>query len=278
MTVYADPERVLVIIPAYNEEGAIGDVVYGARQALPGADVLVIDDGSADETVFEALSAGAMIVQHPFNLGIGATVQTGLKYACSEGYDVVLRLDGDGQHSQADIPTLFAALHEHGVDAVFGSRFLGTEAAMRIPLPRRLGIVCFACLVTLLTRQRATDTTSGFYCLNRRAIGVLADYMPQDYPEVEGRVILHKAKLRTLEVATHMQERRAGISSIDSWRSLYYALKVSVAVLITALKDIPALPKEFGHVDTRRAANIGRSLQPAFVAGDRATDSKAKAS
>jgi glycosyltransferase involved in cell wall biosynthesis len=277
MTGSTASEHVLVIIPAYNEEGAVHEVVCGVRQVLPAADVLVIDDGSSDGTAYQAHLAGASVIRHPFNMGIGATVQTGLKHACNEGYDVVIRLDGDGQHSHEDIPKLYAALLEHKVDAVFGSRFMGGDSTMNIPFSRRVGILCFACLVTALTRQRATDTTSGFCCLNRRAINVLASYTPQDYPEVEGRVILHKAKLLTAEIPAHMRARQAGVSSIDSWRSLYYALKVTVAVLITALKDIPVLPKEFGHVDTSQPATFGRYFQPALVPGDRSTDSPAKA-
>lgn len=278
MTGSTASEHVLVIIPAYNEEGAVHEVVRGVRQVLPGVDVLVVDDGSSDRTAYRATMAGASVIRHPFNMGIGATVQTGLKYARAEGYDVVIRLDGDGQHSHGDIPALYAALEEYGVDAIFGSRFLGTNAAMDIPFSRRVGIFCFACLVTLLTRQRATDTTSGFCCLNRRAIDVLAHYMPHDYPEVEGRVILHKAHLRTAEIATHMRARRAGVSSIDSWRSAYYACKVTVSVLITALKDFPvAMPKESGHGDTIWSADSGRHSQPALVPGDCSANPPAKA-
>ena len=189
----------LAIIPAYNEQGAIGRVVAGVHTVWPEIHVLVIDDGSADRTAEEAERAGALVVRHPFNLGIGAAVQTGLRFACQEGYDIVFRLDGDGQHSQADLPLLLAALREARVDAVFGSRFLGVDASMNIPLTRRLGIACFRTLVTMLTGQRATDTTSGFCCLNRRAVEVLARYMPQDYPEVESRVVLHKAGLAEAE-------------------------------------------------------------------------------
>ena len=116
------------MIPAYNEQGAIRRVAAGVREVLPEADVLVVDDGSSDRTMEEAEAAGALVVRHPFNLGIGATVQTGLRFACEEGYEIVFRLDGDGQHNPSDLPLLYAALRENRVDSVFGSRFMGTDS------------------------------------------------------------------------------------------------------------------------------------------------------
>ena len=243
-------ERLLVLIPAYNEQAAVRGVVSKVRQVVPHADVLVVDDGSSDNTAQTAERAGAFVVRHPFNLGIGGAVQTGLKFARQQNYDVVIRLDGDGQHNPSDIPSLYAILQGSKVDVVVGSRFLGKSGRMHIPFLRRLGIYTFALLVSLLTGHRATDTTSGFVALNRRAVQALVTYMPQDYPEVESRIVLHKAGLTTLERPAHMQARLTGVSSIDSWRSIYYALKVSVAVLIGAVKDIPAIPKEMVNVDT----------------------------
>jgi glycosyltransferase involved in cell wall biosynthesis len=243
-------ERLLVLIPAYNEQAAIGGVVNGARRVLPDAHVLVVDDGSTDNTAHEAQSAGAFVVRHPFNLGIGGAVQTGLKFAQRGDYDVVIRLDGDGQHSPSDIPTLHSILGADHVDVVIGSRFLVTTKRMQIPFLRWLGICTFAALVSLLTGRRVTDTTSGFSAMNRRAVDALATYMPQDYPEVESRIVLHKAGLKTLELPARMHARRSGVSSINSWRSIYYALKVSVAVLIGALKEVPTLPQEVVNADT----------------------------
>ena len=242
-------ERLLVLIPAYNEQATIRQVVSGARDAIPHADVLVVDDGSIDHTAQEAESGGAFVIRHPFNLGIGGAVQTGLKFAQQEDYDLVIRLDGDGQHNPSEIPSLYAILRAGNVDVVIGSRFLGDSGRMHIPFSRRLGITVFAVMVSSLTGRRATDTTSGFLGMNRRAVDALAAYMPQDYPEVESRIVLHKAGLKTLELPSHMRTRRAGVSSIDSWRSIYYALKVSVAVLIGTLKDIPKLPQEVANAD-----------------------------
>lgn len=270
--------RLLVLIPAYNEQAAIGRIVRAVRDTLPRSDIVVIDDGSTDETAARAYATGAQVVRHPFNLGIGGAVQTGLKFAQQGGYDVVLRLDGDGQHDPDELGTLLDGLHTSGVDAVFGSRFLTDDCPMEIPLSRRLGIRFFAWLVSCLTRTGATDTTSGFCALNGRAVEMLVAYMPQDYPEVESRIILHKAGLTTLELPANMVMRRSGVSSIDRWRSIYYAFKVSVAVLIAAVKDTP-LPrtgrervKEGHRADSDRAANDSRHFQPSLARGDGAVD------
>ncbi len=201
------------------------------NQVLPHANIVVIDDCSTDNTAEVARAAGVTVVSVPCNLGIGGAVQTGLKFARKHNFDIVVRLDGDGQHDPNETPVLLAALKSGRADAVFGSRFIGKESKMKIPFGRRLGIKTFAFLVTLLTREQATDTTSGFMCLNQYAIDVLADHLPQDYPEVEGRIILHKAGLTTLELPALMRSRFAGMSSINSWQSIYYAMKVSIAAL-----------------------------------------------
>jgi glycosyltransferase involved in cell wall biosynthesis len=250
VSLHTESERLLVLIPAYNEEAVIHEVVSSVRQAVPHADVLVVDDGSIDSTAQEAEVAGALVVRHPFNLGIGGAVQTGLKFAKQEDYDIVVRLDGDGQHNPSDIPSLHSILQSGHIDVVIGSRFLCTTERMHIPPLRRLGIYVFALVVSCLTGSRATDTTSGFLAMNRRAVEALAAYMPQDYPEVESRIVLHKAGLTTLELPAQMRARISGVSSINSWRSIYYALKVSVAVLVSALKDFPALPEEMANANT----------------------------
>jgi hypothetical protein len=236
---HVTPARLLILIPAYNEQAAIRGVVSGVRQVVPQADVLVVDDGSADDTARQAELAGAFVVRHPFNLGIGGTVQTGLKFAQRQGYDLVIRVDGDGQHDPHDIPLLHSALLAGQADVVIGSRFLDTPHNLPIPRMRRLGIRVFALMVSLLTGCRATDTTSGFFALNRRAIDTLVAYMPQDYPEVEGRIVLHKAGLTAIEIPARMRARLSGVTSITAWRSIYYAVKVSLAASIGILKDIP---------------------------------------
>lgn len=270
-------KKIMALIPAFNEEGAVGHVIDGVRQVLPQADIIVIDDSSTDNTVSIAREAGATVVCVPSNLGIGGAVQTGFKFAREHNYDVVMRLDGDGQHDPNEIPALFSALTSGKADAVFGSRFIGKNSDLKIPIGRRLGIKTFAFLVSILTRQRATDTTSGFMCLNHYAVGILADYLPQDYPEVEGRILLHKAGLKSLELPVIMRSRMAGMSSINSWRSIYYAFKVSVAALIGAMKDIPVVQKDLEYDSNTHNSAIGRYSSKSYsVAGDHTTDTEAQ--
>lgn len=261
--------QTLVIIPAYNEQEAIFAVVKNIQKVVPGLDILVIDDGSADNTSAVAYTSGALVVRHPVNLGIGGAVQTGLKFAREGGYEYVVRLDGDGQHPVEDVPALLQVVQAGKANIVFGSRFLSSQTSMHISPLRQLGIRLFAKEVSLLTRQRATDTTSGFMALDRKAICTLSQWLPQDYPEVEGRIILHKAGLHVVEVPTRMRERTTGVSSIDSWRSLYYAFKVSVAVMLTAIKHISAVPEEKVYApSTRYPTPHSHSLQLGYAAPD----------
>lgn len=240
----------LVIVPAFNEEANIAQVVRGIRAVLRGAEgwplaateVLVIDDGSNDGTADVAQAAGALVLRLPYNLGIGGAVQAGFKFACRRGYAFAGRMDGDGQHDPADLARLLQAVLVGQADVAIGSRFHGGPASYRVPLARRLGIRLFAGLVSLLTRRRVTDPTSGLQAVNRRAIEFLARAYPQDYPEIEARILLHRAGLTAIELPAVMAPRRGGVSSINHWRGAYYMVKVLLAVLITAVKKIPTLP------------------------------------
>jgi glycosyltransferase involved in cell wall biosynthesis len=224
--------RVVAVVPAFDEEAAIGAVVAGIGEFDPAIHVVVVDDGSADGTAEAASAAGAVVVRLPFNLGIGAAVQTGFRYALEHDYDVAVRLDGDGQHDPEELPKLLEPLERGEADVVTGSRFRGEQGSYRAPLGRRLGITWFAKLVSLLSRQRVTDTTSGFQALNRAAIALFARDYPSDYPEVEATVLLLKHRLRLLEVPVEMRERETGSSSITFLRSLYYAVKVTLALFV----------------------------------------------
>ena len=226
------PDRRLAIVPARNEAGAVAGVVAELRAFDPGLDILVIDDGSTDETAERAAAAGAAVVRLPYNLGIGGAVQTGFKYALAHGYETVLRLDGDGQHDPAEIPTLLAPLARDEADVVVGSRFATGEGGYRPPFARRAGIRWFAQLVSLLTGQKLTDTTSGFQAVNARAIRLFAADYPHDYPEVEAAVMVVRHRLRIVEVPTRMRGRETGSSSITALRSLYYAVKVTLALFV----------------------------------------------
>jgi glycosyltransferase involved in cell wall biosynthesis len=238
--------RIVALVPAYDEEGAIGSVVAEIRAFDPAIDVVVVDDGSGDGTAEAAEAAGAVVVRLPFNLGIGAAVQTGFRYALEQDYDVAVRLDGDGQHDPAELPKLLAPLERDEADVVTGSRFRGEDGSYRPPLGRRLGITWFARLVSFLSRQRVTDTTSGFQALNRPAIALFARDYPSDYPEVEATVLLLKHRLRLAEVPVEMRERETGASSITMLSSLYYAVKVTLALFVGIARR-SAVPTEKPH-------------------------------
>lgn len=223
--------RRIAVVPARNEEGTVSDVVEQIRAFDPDMEVVVIDDGSADRTAAVAAAAGARVVRLPFNLGIGGAVQTGFRFALENGFDLAVRLDGDGQHDPGELPALLEPLLADEADIVVGSRFSG-EGDYRPPFARRLGIRLFAGVVSRVVGQRVTDTTSGFQALNRRAIALFAADYPHDYPEVEATVMVFKHRLRLKEVPVAMREREAGDSSITPLRSVYYMLKVSLALFV----------------------------------------------
>jgi hypothetical protein len=235
--------RVIAIVPAHNEEGAIGSVVDGIRAFDPSIDVLVVDDASTDGTAEVAAARGASVVRLAANLGIGGAVQTGFKAALEGGYDAAVRVDGDGQHDPADIASLLAPLERGEADVVTGSRFLDGARAYRPPLARQVGITWFARLVSLLTRQRVTDTTSGFQAFNRTGITLFAHDYPTDYPEVEATLLVLRHRLRLIEIPVVMREREHGVSSITFVRSVYYVLKVTLALGVAMLRKV-TLPEE----------------------------------
>jgi glycosyltransferase involved in cell wall biosynthesis len=225
--------RRIAIVPARNEAGAIGGVLDELAAFDPALDVVVVDDASSDRTAAIAAARGAFVVSLPFNLGIGGAVQTGFKYALEHGYEIAVRLDGDGQHVPAELPKLLAPVESGEADIVVGSRFVpGRDGEYRPPIARRAGIRFFARLVSLLVGQRVTDTTSGFQALNRRGIALFAADYPHDYPEVEATVMVIRHRLRLLEVPVLMREREHGTSHINTLRSIYYVLKVTLALFV----------------------------------------------
>jgi len=234
----------LVIVPAYNEGPCIGRVVSELRAWVPEAHVVVINDGSLDDTSAQARRAGATVIDLPYNLGIGGAVQTGYKYAAATGCDVVVRLDGDGQHDPGYLRQLVAPVLAGDADLVVGSRYVqgrAPGAGDYVPsAARRWGIRFFGLLVSAIAGQRVTDTTSGLHACSPKVAALLARDYPSDYPEVEVLAVLGRAGYRIVEVPVRMRRRLAGRSSITPARSLYYAIKVTLTLLWTLLRAGPA--------------------------------------
>ena len=233
--------RIVAIVPAWNESGAIGKVVDEIKGLDLTIDVVVIDDASTDDTAAVAESHGAIVLHLPFNVGIGGAVQTGFRYALEEGYEVAVRLDGDGQHAASEIPKILGPVDSGDADLVIGSRFVDPDGTYRPPFARRIGIGVFARLVSILGGQRVTDTTSGFVALDRAGIELFAREFPHDYPEVEATLVALRSGLRVTQVQVDMRERTTGSSSITFVRSLYYIIKVMLALLVASLRRYPRL-------------------------------------
>jgi glycosyltransferase involved in cell wall biosynthesis len=223
----------LAVVPAYNEAATVGHVVQSIHSEAPQFDVVVIDDGSTDETRRVARRAGAAVVRMPFNLGIGGAVQAGFQYALDHDYDFVVQVDGDGQHCPEEIHKLVAAMEaEPSLDIVCGSRFLSDEHVYPAPISRRTGIHLFAFLLSKIVGQRISDPTSGFRLYNRRGIALFARDYPHDYPEVEAVLMIHFHRLRMKEIPVRMLQRGGGVSSISSGKSVYYMVKVLLAIFV----------------------------------------------
>ncbi len=233
--------RIVAVVPAYNESAAIGGLVDEIRSFDPALDVVVVDDASTDETAAIAAAHGATVLRLPFNVGIGGAVQTGFRYALEHEYETAVRLDGDGQHDPRELPKLLAPLERGTANFVIGSRFVDPGGSYRPPFARRVGIRVFARLVSLLGGQRVTDTTSGFMALDRVGIALFAEEFPHDYPEVEATLVALRSGLRLAQVQVEMRERETGSSSITFVRSVYYLVKVTLALLVASLRRYPRL-------------------------------------
>jgi glycosyltransferase involved in cell wall biosynthesis len=232
----------LAVVPAYNESATVAGVVRAIRMGAPGVDVLVIDDGSTDDTRERAEEAGARVLRHPFNLGIGGAVQSGFVYALDNDYDFMVQVDGDGQHDPGEIGRLEDAMRDDpGVDMVCGSRFMTKERDYPAPISRRTGIHLFAFLLSRFVRERVSDPTSGFRLYNRRAIELFARDYPHDYPEVEAVLMLHHHRLRMSEVPVRMFARGGGVSSIGAGKSAYYMIKVLLALFVGLARARPVV-------------------------------------
>ncbi len=236
-------QRILVIIPAFNEEGSVQKVIKEVKKYLPQADTLVVNDGSTDLTSEKARANEALVLDLPFNLGIGGTMQAGYRYAYENDYDIAIQVDGDGQHDPKEISKLLQGLKKKQGDMVVGSRFV-TNSGYQISIMRSIGSAILSGVISTVIKQKITDPTSGFRAVNRKAIRLFAGYYPQDYPEPEVMVLLSKSGLKVAEVPVKMKQRYSGESSITKIRAMYYMVKVLLAIFVDCFKNTPLLGKE----------------------------------
>lgn len=235
--------RSLAIIPAYNEVEAIGATISAIRQHAPDFDVVVIDDGSTDATAERASDAGAVVLRLPFNLGIGGAMQSGYIYAREHNYEVAVQIDGDGQHDPRYIDELLDRLNsDPRLNMVTGSRFLDADGdGHRSSATRRIGIRVFAQVVSRITGRRVTDPTSGLRMTDRHGIELFARDYPHDYPEVEAILLMHAHRLDSCEIPVLMRPRLTGSSAISSTQSVYYMIKVLLAVFVALFRARPTV-------------------------------------
>lgn len=224
--------KVLIVIPAYNEADNILNTVRGVVEH--GYDYIVVNDGSRDATLDVCRSNGLNVLDLPMNLGIGGAVQAGHKYAQRFGYDIDIQLDGDGQHDPAYLDALVREVAS-GADLVIGSRFLEKTNGFQSTFMRRVGITWLSAMLKLCTGHRVSDPTSGFRACGRRAIDLFCASYPVDYPEPESIAVAIKSGLSVKEVSVEMRERQGGTSSIGGLSSVYYMIKVSLAILIASV-------------------------------------------
>lgn len=226
----------LVIIPAYNECGSILKAVDDIKIHAPGFDYVVINDCSTDETLEICREYELNYVNLSVNLGIGGAVQTGYIYACQYGYDAAVQFDGDGQHDAAYLEQMAQELVETGSDMVIGSRFIEKEGFQSSGL-RRVGIRYFSLLIRMLTGSRVTDPTSGMRMVNRDVIQIYAKNYPKDYPEPESVTAILRMGKKVTEMPVIMKKREEGTSSIGGLKSVYYMIKVTLAILMERLRS-----------------------------------------
>ena len=227
--------RKLIIIPAYNESENIEKTVQMIKKDAPSFDYIIINDCSTDNTKEICQSRGFNVISLPINLGIGGAVQTGFKYALLHGYDLAVQVDGDGQHDPSFLEEMAETLESEGCDMVIGSRFINKEGYQSSGL-RRVGIKYFSLLIRIITGTRITDPTSGLRMINREIIKMFAEDYPKDYPEPEVIVVVLRQKKSIVEIPVVMMAREGGVSSISMKKSVYYMIKVTLAMIIERIR------------------------------------------
>ena len=239
----ASAKNTFVLIPAYNEEIRIASVIKGVKERCPNADVFVVDDGSKDRTRKEAWRAGAQVISHPFNLGYGAALQTGYKYALEKGYTELVQMDGDGQHDPSFMDPLLSVIRRGDADIAIGSRFLKTAEdksrgfAYKTSVFRKWGMDLFGTIASVVIKQKVSDPTSGYQAMSRKVLDwVTSDQFPVDYPDADVIIMLHRAGFRIREVPVRMYENPDGKSMHSGWKPIYYIFKMLLSILVTLLR------------------------------------------
>lgn len=225
-----------VIIPAYNEAERIASTIADIRK-FSNADIIVVNDGSTDNTVSEAKAAGAAVLDLPFNLGYGAALQTGLKYALKKGYEFTVQMDADGQHDPSAIQSLIKPVLDSEIDIAVGSRFL-SGGDYKAPFIRRVGMLFFAFIASIFTGKRITDPTSGFQALNRKVMEFYAsEAYPVDYPDADVIIMLHRRGIKFKEVPITMKRAVGKVSMHSGLKPFYYTFKMLLSILVTLLRN-----------------------------------------
>lgn len=230
-----EPMKKIVIIPAYNEENNLKGVISDLKTNAPDFDYIIINDGSTDGTASLCRKNGFNVLNLPVNLGIGASVQTGYKYALENGYDVAVQFDGDGQHEARYLDKMYNELISTGSDMVIGSRYLSKDGFQSTAL-RRTGIRILSRLIKALHKEDIKDVTSGLRMINTKVMASFAEYYPYDYPEPETIALCIRKKFKITEIPVTMKVRKEGKSSISTMQSVYYMLKVGFSIIVDYFK------------------------------------------
>jgi len=230
-------EKILILIPAYNEEDRIKKVINDVRKYASGSDILVVNDGSTDKTPEVSISSGAKVINLLFNLGVGAALQTGYKYAVQKEYQYLIQLDADGQHNPVYIPQLIKKIKEKDTDFIIGSRFL-TDGKFPGSFVKLIGNRFFAKVISMLIHRTITDPTSGYRAMNRKVLDFFSrDIFPFDYPDADVILALHRAKFKTEEIPVVMNERKSGESQHTGLKPFYYIFKMLLSIFVTLLRE-----------------------------------------
>lgn len=242
--------RVLVIVPAWNEEGSVAQTVAEVRAANPTVDLVVVDDGSTDRTAERARAAGAAVCQLPFNLGVGGAMRAGYRYAARHDYDVAVQIDADGQHDSRFLPALLARLDgaggEERVDVLIGARFASSDDSYRAGGLRRVAMAMLAFVLSRMARTKLTDVTSGYRLANRRALRLFAQHYPAEYlgDTVESLVIALRNGLVVRQEPVQMRVRQSGVASQSTAKAVLYLARAVVALALALVRRWPHVPAE----------------------------------